>query len=206
MWLNELRQRWRGRPTTGRRTHPQAAPRRGLRLTLEQLEGRNMPSNYTAASVLDLIADINAANLAGGSNTITLVAHTTFNLTAVNNATDGATGLPVIAANDNLTILGNGDSVARSTAAGTPAFRLLDVAGGAALTLENLTLQGGLAFGSGVSAEGGAVYSQGALTLNGVTVQHNIAQGSTGGNSAAGGGIASSGALTLEGGTLIQKN
>ena len=69
----------------------------------------------------DLINDINAANAAGGSNTITLVAGTTFTLTAVDNTTDGSgNGLPVIAANDNLTIQGNGDTIARSTASGTP--------------------------------------------------------------------------------------
>src|SRR5262249_28880128 len=137
------------------------------------------PSNYTAATVPDLIADINAANAAGGSNTITLVAGTTFTLTAVNNTTEGATGLPVITANDSLTIAGNGDTIERSTAKGTPAFRLLDVAAGASLTLNNLTLQGGLAFGGGVSAEGGAIYNQGTLLLNGVTVQNNSAQGSS---------------------------
>jgi hypothetical protein len=56
-----------------------------------------VPSTFNAATVSDLIADINAANLVGGSNTITFVAHKTFNLTAVNNTTDGPTGLPVIA-------------------------------------------------------------------------------------------------------------
>jgi hypothetical protein len=176
---------------------------------VEQLEARTVLSNFKAAMVSDLIADINAANQAGGSNTITLVAPTTspYDLTAVDNTTDGLTGLPVIAANDNLTIVGNGDAIARSTAPGTPAFRLLDVAGGASLTLQNLTLEGGLAFGSGVLAEGGAVFNQGTLHLNGVTVQNNIARGQIGfGVSAAGGGIFSSGSLTLEGGTTVQNN
>jgi hypothetical protein len=167
-----------------------------------------LPSSFTAGTVADLIGDINAANLAGGSNTITLSSGTTFTLNTVNNTTDGATGLPVIAANDNLTITGNGDAIARSTHNGTPAFRLLDVAGGASLTLNNLTLQGGLAFGAGVSAEGGAIYNQGTLLLGGVTVQNNSAQGSPGqgngavGQSAAGGGIFSSGTLSLQGCTL----
>jgi hypothetical protein len=59
------------------------------------------------------------------------VAGTAFTLTAVDNTTDGATGLPVIAANDTLTIVGNGDTIQRSTASGIPAFRLFDVASGA---------------------------------------------------------------------------
>jgi hypothetical protein len=82
------------------------------------------------------------------------------------------------------------------------------------LTLQNLTLQGGDAFGSGVSAEGGGIDNQGTLVLNGVTIQNNVAQGSSGfswphgsnGASAAGGGIYSTGILTLEGGTVIQGN
>jgi hypothetical protein len=206
-WLMSLMQMYRH---WLRRLARHKNPRlRSPRLTLEQLEDRCLPSTYTAASVSELIADINAANQAGGANTITMVAGTTFSLTAVDNTSNGATGLPVIASNDNLTILGNGDTIARG--AGTPAFRLFDLASGSALTLDNLTLQGGFAFGSGVSAEGGAILNQGTLTLNGVTVQNNIAQGSSGspglaGQNAAGGGIYSGGSMTLEGGTLIQNN
>ena len=61
----------------------------------------------------------------------------------MNNTTGGAKGLPVIAANDSLTIVGSGDTIERSTASGTPSFRLLDVAAGASLTLGSMTLQGG---------------------------------------------------------------
>src|SRR5262245_52755538 len=111
-------------------------------LTLEPLEDRTVPANFTAASVSDLIADINAANVLGGSNTITLTPSVAFTLTAVDNVAHGPNGLPLIAANDHLTILGSGDVIERSSAGGTPAFRLFDVAAGASLTLENLTLQG----------------------------------------------------------------
>jgi hypothetical protein len=191
---------------------------------LEQLEDRTLMSNYSAATVSDLIADINAANAAGGTNTITLTAPTTspYVLTTVNNTTNGATALPVISgggkkvAADSLTIIGNGDTIERGTASGTPDFRLFDVASGASLTLENLTLQNGLAFGSGSSAEGGAIYNQGTLVLSAVTVQGNVAQGSDGvtknngtvspGNAAAGGGIWSGSSLTLQNGTLVQNN
>jgi hypothetical protein len=188
---------------------PPARQRRRVPLLLERLEDRSLPSAYTAASVADLVADIRAANQHGGSNTITLAANTPFTLTAVDNTTDGATGLPVITANDILTVAGSGDTLTRSTATGTPAFRLFDVAGSGSLTLNNLTLQGGLAFGAGVAAEGGALYNQGTLLLNSVTVQNNSAQGSPGqipdGNFALGGGIVSNGALTLQS-CIIQNN
>lgn len=208
MWMKELCQRWLDRRRTSRHARPQGTRRRGVRLTLEQLEDRTVPSSFTAASVSDLIADINAANLAGGSNTITLAAGTTFALAAANNNvnsnTDGANGLPIIAANDNLSIAGNGDTIERSTAKGTAAFRLFEVASGASLTLANLTVQGGLAdltVPGGLadySSYGAAILNQGTLALNAVSVQNNIARG-------VGGGIYSSGSLTLQGCT-VQKN
>jgi hypothetical protein len=189
--------------------------RRGVaRPTVRPLEDRTLLSSYTAATASALIADINAANQAGGSNTIALTAPTTapYVFTAVDNTTDGASGLPVIAKRDTLTIIGNGDTIERSTASGTPDFRLFDVASGAALTLENLTLQNGLAFGSGSAAEGGAIFNHGTLILSGVTVQSNTAQGSNGANAAgdgadaSGGGVWSGSALTLENATLVQNN
>ena len=72
-----------------------------------------------------------------------------------------------------LTIVGNGATIERSTAQGTPAFRLFAVDSGASLTLKNLTLSNGLAQGSGTAAEGGAVYTSGTLTLRGVHVAGN---------------------------------
>ena len=132
MWFHSLLASWKSGLSRSRRPQPRPA-RRGTRLVLEHLEDRALPSSYSAASVSALIADINAANTAGGANTITLTAPTTspYVLTAVNNTTNGGTdgnGLPVIAANDNLTIVGNGDTIERSTASGTLAFRLFDVA------------------------------------------------------------------------------
>jgi len=159
-------------------------------------------STYSAATSADLIADINAANAAGGTNTIVLTAPTTspYVLTAVNNVISGPTNpikkkVSAVAA-DNLTILtGNGSA--------NPGFgdildaskhgRLFDVASGASLTLENVTLQNGFA-----NYNGGAIYNQGTLALNQVLVQNNTAQGLPG----AGGGIWSNGSLTVKNSTF----
>src|SRR5689334_12595175 len=106
---------------------------------VEALETRSLLSSYAAGSVADLIADMNAANTAGGSNTITLRAGTTLKLSAVDNNVDGANGLPAIASGNDLTIVGNGGMIQRRA---TAAFRLFDVAAGASLSLNNLTLAG----------------------------------------------------------------
>jgi len=222
-----LRTRTSSSPTPYR--SPRRPATRRFRPRLEMLEDRALLTAYTAATAADLIADIKAADKAGGANTITLTAPTTspYVLTAVDNTTNGANGLPQIVKKDNLTIIAGGDTIERSTAAGTPAFRLFDVASGASLTLENVTVENGLAVGSGSSADGGAVYNVGNLTLIGATLQNNLASGTHGtdgltfnsgknnvpttingqaGGNAAGGGIWSSGSVTLEGGTILQNN
>src|SRR5262245_43839032 len=141
MFWQRLWQHWVHRPATGFRTRP--ATRSRARLMVEALEDRAVPASFTAATVPELIAGITAANLSPEADIITLAPGKTFTLTAVDN-TDlfGATGLPVIAAEGgSLTIVGNGDVIERSTAKDTPAFRLLSVAAGASLTLQDLTLQ-----------------------------------------------------------------
>jgi hypothetical protein len=215
MWFSSWSAKWQ-RIAPGSRTH--ASRRRRLTAppqaaALESLEDRVLLSAYTAATAAALIADIKAANTAGGANTITLIAPTTspYVLTAPKNAEGVTTGLPTIAAKDNLTIVGNSDTIERSTASGTPAFRLFDVASGGSLTLQYMTLQGGYC-GSphsfslpALAAQGGAIYNLGALTLNGVTVADNQADAASGGT-ASGGAIYSNGSLTLENGTLLQGN
>src|SRR5262245_42682320 len=105
---------------------------------LEALEERTLLTSYTAATVAELITDIGLANQAGGTNTISLTADPSspYTLYGADNTTDGATGLPVIAVGNDLTIVGNGDTIQRSPTTGA-AFRLFDVASGAKLTLQN---------------------------------------------------------------------
>jgi len=168
--------------------------------SIELLETRRLLASFTASSVGDLVADINAANAAGGANTIALTPGTTFTLSAVNNETYGATGLPIIVAGNDLTIVGNGDTIQRSPVSGTPAFRLFNLLSFATLTLDHLTLSGGFSYGSGGYAGfGGAVANQGGtLVVRSCTIQNCTAQATSPQYAALGGGIYSgTGTLTV---------
>jgi uncharacterized repeat protein (TIGR01451 family) len=172
--------------------------RRRIRLAVEFLEDRIVPSTLTvdAGDVngtpptgdYSLVGAINKANADGSGDIIQLTAGTynvTSTFTSVNsNSTHGAVAVPVITAT-NLTIFGNG-----STINGNSSGRLFDVASGAGVTMENLTLKGGEASGS--NAQGGAVYNSGNLTLKTVIVEGNKAVGGAG-QSGQGGGIYSNG-------------
>ena len=70
-----------------------------------------------------------------------------------------------------------GVTIARSTAAGTPDFRIMGVNSGVTATLENLTITGGNAG----SDAGGAIFNSGTLTLTNSTLSGNSAIGDRGG-------------------------
>lgn len=163
--------------------------------------------------VAGLIAAITASNDNIVADTINLAAGGTYVLTAVNNTAQGATGLPAVTS--AITLNGNGATIERSTAAGTPEFRILRIGGAGNLTLNRVTLQNGIAPASSPSNQGGALYVNGGtatlnrcalaghsavrggaigqlngnLTLNNCTVSGSSAQ--------EGGGIYSDGRVTL---------
>lgn len=195
MRLHMLRRALLGRSS---RTHRRktALVRRRTVLSLEALEARLTPStilinvndnrdvldNPASVTVSQLGSQvslrdaINAANNSGNSNSyqINLQANTTYDLTTIDNYWYGPNGLPAIAS--NITIEGNGADIQGGNS------RQFYVAG--SLTLEDLTLQGGVAHGGngtngggGGLGAGGAIFNQGTVNLMGVTIDDSYAVG-----------------------------
>ena len=136
-----------------------------------------------------LISAISLANVTNG--TVTLTSGCTYTLTAINNTTDsGGVGLPVITG--KVTIQGSGATIARSSASGTPTFRIFDVASAGSLTLNSVTISNGLA--NNGQQGGGGIFNHGTLTVTGSTFTGNSAPSSSG---TSGGGIDNSGTLNL---------
>jgi hypothetical protein len=141
-------------------------------------------------TVSGLVAAIHTANTTTGGATVTLPSGCTYTLTAANNATDGGTGLPVITG--KVKIVGSNDTIRRSSAVGTAAFRIFDVASAGSLTISALKLSNGLA-NNGVQG-GGGIFSHGTLSVSGSTFTGNSSPATTG---TSGGAINSSGTLTV---------
>lgn len=111
--------------------------------TVETLVISSVQCTLTVAAgdTAGLISAIEAANAIPDPDTICLAAGSTYTLTAAHNTQSGANGLPPITT--DITIVGNGATITRDPAA--PPFRLLLVTATGALTLEDVTLAGGLA-------------------------------------------------------------
>jgi CSLREA domain-containing protein len=121
--------------------------------------------------VAALITAINTSNSNGVDDTIELATNGTYTLTAVNNGTNG---LPVIGSDTahKLVIHGNGATLQRSTAGGTPAFRIFYIGTGADVAISGLKITNGSASGD----LGGGIYNDHAmLTVTNSTVSGNSA-------------------------------
>jgi len=163
-----------------------------------------------ACTLVDAITAANTDTATGGctagsgADTINLQSGTTYTLTTVNNPQYGPNSLPSIIS--NITIQGNGATIARDGAA--PNFRFFHVAVTGTLTLQNLTLsngraQGGAggrgAGGGGGAGMGGAIFNQGTLMVTDCTLSDNVAPGGNGGNGWHGGGGAGGGGMSGNG-------
>jgi CSLREA domain-containing protein len=164
--------------------------------------------NIANGDVAALVSALNIANGNSQQNIINLAANGSYTLTAVNNSTNGDNGLPVIvnngASTPTLTINGNGATIQRSTAGGTPNFRILQVNGGATCVVNNLTVSNGsVAALTGTQGGGGIFNNASGLTLNSCTFNNNSIVGVAGtgnptgtggtGGPGYGGGVYSSG-------------
>ncbi len=163
--------------------------------------------NGDVAGLIQAIRTLNA----GSGGTITLAANGSYGIASPSDWWYGPNAFPAIAS--AIVINGNGATISRS---GSANFRFFYVSGGfstlapGSLTLNGLTLKGGLAqggnggngyFGGGGGAGmGGAIYNQGDLTLNSVTLSGNSAVGGNGGS--AGGLSFSTGSFTGGGGGM----
>jgi hypothetical protein len=109
----------------------------------------------------------------------------------------------------DLAIVGPGAAlltVKRSTADGTPSFRIFSIAISRAVGMSGLTISNGATFGS---AEGAGILNQGALTLFDTTVSNNHANGGTQADrDGFGGGIfnTSHGSVTLVNSTVTNNS
>ncbi|MGQ0700412.1 MAG: choice-of-anchor Q domain-containing protein, partial [Panacagrimonas sp.] len=136
---------------------------------------------------------INSANTGGGfgtctggtagADTIVLPANSTQALTAVNNVTEEANGLPSITS--AITIQGNGSTITRQ--AGSPEFRIFRIAAEGDLSLQQTTISGGRAI------YGGGILNRGTVSLTNSVLSGNtaFATGTTAGDT--GGGLHNAG-------------
>jgi len=121
-----------------------------------------------------LVAAIHAANANGQINTIRL-GEGAYRLTAVDNSTDGPTGLPSVTS--TLTIAGADAAVTIvERAAEASRFRIFHVGSEGVLTLRRMTIRGGDAQGFA----GGAVRANGSVFIHDALITGNHAGGGSG--------------------------
>lgn len=137
-------------------------------------------------------AGIGGCTAGSGEDKIVLPADSTQTLTAaVNDATFGPTGLPVI--RSEMTINGRGSTIRRASSA--PDFRILAVVNTGNLTLQRTTLTGGSLPGEYIGKHGGGLVNYGMLTVTDSTISRNFAVDN-------GGGVYNAGTLMVDNSTI----
>ena len=136
----------------------------------------NIPNGDVAA----LKTAITTANGNDEADVINLATNGTYTLTAVDNSRFGATGLPVISDDpDGADVMfnGNGATIQRSEANGTPTFRLLAVGAFAEVAFNNVKFSKGAGTATeNVSVQGGAIFGSQSAT---VSVSNCVFSGNT---------------------------
>lgn len=125
-------------------------------------------------------ADCEAGGASGA--TLLLAEESLYSLTELHNTAAGPSGLPSLSG--TIVIEGNGATIEREP--GAPLFRLLHVAAGGEVTVENLTLLRGSL--SDPSFAGAGIFNEGALSVHRVFMSENGGAGSGGAIANAAGG------------------
>ncbi len=162
-----------------------------LMLAAPKLLAQVITVTTTNATGPGSLADaINQANAATGPHIITLAVNAVYSYTLPDNFWYGPNALPPIAS--DVTIEGNGATLQRATGnrlrffyvgadPNNPATTNYNSPGAGKLTLRHLTLTNGLALGGdgggGGAGMGGAIFNQGILVLDSVSLTGNTAQG-----------------------------
>ncbi len=165
--------------TSNFKTIPLLAILSMLILVLSGCVGGTPTPTPAPCSTAFLITAINDANATPAmEDTIDLSPGCIYELTAVDNFTDGANGLPSV--DTSIVINGNGATIRRSYASGIPAFRIFHVSNIGMLTLKDLTISNGLAYtattGTTSNGAGGGIYTNNRISLYGVVVDDNHAK------------------------------
>jgi hypothetical protein len=141
--------------------------------------------NIPSGDVTALIEALNAADSNNEDDTITLE-EGTYNLTEVDNTTDGANGLPVITGNVTIVGVGAESTIIKRDENSAP-FRIIYVADTGALTLDGVTIKGGFIE---CCDNGGGILNRGILNIKNSTVSENS-------SGFEGGGIANYGSVDI---------
>jgi predicted outer membrane repeat protein len=164
------------------RSSSRAPARRRFRPTIQQLEDRCVPALVTVTSLADS---------GPGSLRDTIAGAARGDLINFDGSLSGGTIVLTggeLLLSKNLTVTGPG--AGRLTISSAGLSRVLDVAPGVAAFLS------GLALADGVADQGGAIYNQGMLALDGVRLADNFAFGQ-------GGAVFNTGTLRVLGSTLV---
>lgn len=122
----------------------------------------------------ELVDTIHKANKNKVDDTLELAAGCIYELTWIEDMTNGNNGLPQIVS--GITINGNGATIQRAEDADH--FRIFQVGSKSTLTLNDLTIRNGYADGTGSSSyedRGGAILNRGILSIDSVIITENYA-------------------------------
>jgi hypothetical protein len=144
-----------------------------LALALTLAPGAHAATITVPCDVNALINAITTANTNAGADTLELAANCTYTLTSVNNTDPlGDNGLPKITS--EITINARGATIQRNNAS-APDFRFFQVASGATLRLNDLTLRYGRLI-TNPKIDGGAILNKGGtVAITNVTLANNSA-------------------------------